>query len=76
MFFVAFEGGEGSGKSTQSKLLYERIIAEGFSSLLLHEPGGAVAATAALTEKINLKNKTVVIMVSGGNIDLEMFRNL
>ena len=40
MFFVAFEGGEGSGKSTQSKLLYERIIAEGFSSLLLHEPGG------------------------------------
>ena len=38
--FVAFEGGEGSGKSTQSKLLYERIIAEGFSSLLLHEPGG------------------------------------
>ena len=38
--FVAFEGGEGSGKSTQSKVLYERIIAEGFSSLLLHEPGG------------------------------------
>ena len=38
--FVAFEGGEGSGKSTQSKLLYERIIAEGCSSLLIHEPGG------------------------------------
>jgi threonine dehydratase len=40
------------------------------------EPGGAVAATAALTEKINLKNKTVVVMISGGNIDFEMFTRL
>jgi dTMP kinase len=38
--FIAFEGGEGCGKSTQSKLLYERIIASGLSALLLHEPGG------------------------------------
>ena len=43
---------------------------------IIVEPGGAVAATAALTEKINLKNKTVVVMISGGNIDLEMFKNL
>ena len=43
---------------------------------IIVEPGGAVAATAALTEKINLKNKTVVVMISGGNIDLEMFRSL
>ena len=43
---------------------------------IIAEPGGAVAATAALTEKINLKNKTVVVMISGGNIDLEMFRSL
>ena len=40
------------------------------------EPGGVVAATAALTNKIDIKNKTVVVMVSGGNIDLEMFKNL
>jgi len=51
-----------------------KILAEHLK--IVAEPGGAVAATAALTEKINLKNKTVVIMVSGGNIDLEMFRNL
>ena len=43
---------------------------------IIVEPGGAVAATAALTEKINVKNKTVVVMISGGNIDLEIFRSL
>ncbi len=43
---------------------------------IIVEPGGAVAATATLTKKINVKNKTVVVMISGGNIDLEMFRNL
>ena len=40
------------------------------------EPGGAVAATAALTKKIDLKNKIVVVMISGGNIDLDKFSSL
>ena len=40
------------------------------------EPGGAVAATAALSKKIDLKNKNVVVMISGGNIDLDIFRSL
>ena len=43
---------------------------------IIVEPGGAVAATAALTKKINLKNKTVVVMISGGNIDLDRFSSL
>ncbi len=43
---------------------------------LVIEPGGAVAATAALTNKINLKNKNVVVMLSGGNIDSDIFSNL
>ena len=51
-----------------------KILAEHLKIIV--EPGGAVAATAALTEKIDLKNKTVVVMISGGNIDLEMFRSL
>ena len=51
-----------------------KILAEHLKIIV--EPGGAVAATAALTEKINLNNKTVVVMISGGNIDLEMFRSL
>ncbi len=40
------------------------------------EPGGAVAAAALLNNKINLKNKKIVVMISGGNIDLELFRSL
>ena len=37
--FVCLEGGEGSGKSTQSKLLGERLEADGHVVLLTHEPG-------------------------------------
>lgn len=38
--FVVFEGGEGSGKSTQARLLYARMQRQGIQSILLHEPGG------------------------------------
>ena len=37
--FVTFEGGEGSGKSTQAKLLYRRLLKLAFPVLLTHEPG-------------------------------------
>ena len=37
--FVCFEGGEGAGKSTQSRLLRERLVAEGHTVLLTREPG-------------------------------------
>ena len=43
---------------------------------IIVEPGGAVAAAALLNKKINIKNKKVVVMISGGNIDLELFRSL
>ena len=38
--FIAFEGGEGSGKSTQSKLLKKWLEEEGEVVLLSREPGG------------------------------------
>ena len=39
--FVAFEGCEGSGKSTQAQLLYERILQQRITAILVHEPGSS-----------------------------------
>jgi dTMP kinase len=38
--FIAFEGGEGTGKSTQSKLLAKWLEQEGETVVLSREPGG------------------------------------
>lgn len=40
MAFVALEGVEGCGKSTQSSLLADRLRAEGIDAVLTREPGG------------------------------------
>lgn len=37
--FITFEGGEGSGKSIQAKLLYQRLHKLAVPVLLTHEPG-------------------------------------
>lgn len=56
--FISFEGGEGSGKSTQIRLLKEHLESKGHDVVLTREPGGTTEA-----EKI----RTLLVDRAGGD---------
>ncbi|MGZ8363959.1 MAG: dTMP kinase [Caulobacteraceae bacterium] len=47
--FITFEGGEGTGKSTQARILADHLRAGGHEVLLTREPGGSPGAEALRT---------------------------
>lgn len=51
--FITFEGGEGSGKSTQAKLLAKALTESGESPVLTREPGGTEGAEAIRALLVN-----------------------
>jgi threonine dehydratase len=54
-----------------------RAVAFAFRELkLVVEPGGAIGLAALMAGKIDVKGKTVVAVLSGGNIDPELFQRL
>ncbi len=40
---------------------------------IVTEPGGAVALAACLTGKLDCRNKTTLVVLSGGNVDSELY---
>jgi dTMP kinase len=57
-FFITFEGGEGSGKSTQVNRLAASLQASGYAVVVTREPGGTPEA-----EKI----RNLLVQSDGGN---------
>jgi len=54
-----------------------RAVAFAFRELkLVVEPGGAVGLAALLTAKVNVRDKIAVAVLSGGNVDPDLFHRL
>ena len=65
-FFIVFEGVDGSGKTTQANILYERLITEGYSCTLTEEPGatkeGKIIKELLLNPDFKLTQKTELFL--------------
>lgn len=51
--FITFEGGEGSGKTTQIKLLHDKLRAQNIPVVVTREPGGTPFAETVRTLLLN-----------------------
>ena len=56
---ITFEGGEGSGKSTQIELLYKKLNKIGYEVVLTREPGGTKIGKKIRELLLNSDNKNM-----------------
>lgn len=72
-FFITFEGGDGSGKSTLIKTLFETLQQQGHEVLVTREPGGTLCAehirTLILEEGKEISSKTELLLVLAARND-------
>ncbi|MEM6848054.1 MAG: dTMP kinase [Pseudomonadota bacterium] len=72
-FFITFEGGEGSGKSTQARILAQRLRAAGRDVVMTREPGGTPLAERVrkrlLAEAPNLSPVEQAILFAAARAD-------
>ena len=54
--FIVFDGGEGCGKSTQAKLLRERLQSEGLEPIFVRDPGSTRIGEAVRSILLNPEN--------------------
>lgn len=69
---IALRQGLGFGTASDAEVATAmRVLAEDFR--VIAEPGGAIGLAAVLTRAAELRDRTVVVVVSGGNVDSEVF---
>lgn len=69
--FITFEGGEGSGKSTQEKLLYKYLLKNNYPVIVTREPGGTYVGEQLRTillqgnvNKINVLTEALMFLAA------------
>lgn len=69
--FITFEGGEGSGKTTQSKLLYNALRSKGIDCLWTREIGGTSSAEQIreILLREELLNMTEILLVMAARFE-------
>ena len=73
--FISFEGIDGCGKSTQVKLLLEKLAIEGFITKLVREPGGAkicedIREILLDNNNINMSSRSEALLMTASRAQL------
>ncbi len=75
--YIIFEGGEGCGKSTQTKLLYEYLTKKGVACVQSREPGGVESSEKIrellLHSRYDLDSRTELFLFEAART--EYFKN-